>query len=130
LGLGLAVTPSTAAVLAAVRDVDLGEASAINDAASRLGGVVAVAIVPALIGWSRGRSLANALVHGYQPAMVAMSGLCVASAVLTAVLVSDSRTRQTSPCPTSDDPTLGAAAPDLGRRLLVGGRSHYQPEDW
>jgi EmrB/QacA subfamily drug resistance transporter len=96
-GLGLAVTPMTAAVLAAVRDVDLGEASAINDAASRLGGVVAVAIVPALIGWGRGRSLANALVHGFQPAMVAMSGLCVASAVLTAVLVSDGRTTRRRP---------------------------------
>jgi hypothetical protein len=96
-GLGLAVTPMTAAVLAAVRDVDLGEASAINDAASRLGGVLAVAIVPALIGWGRGGSLANALVHGFQPAMVAMSGLCVASAVLTAVLVSDGRTARRRP---------------------------------
>jgi MFS family permease len=34
LGLGASVTPLTAAVLAAVRDVDLGEAAAINDAAS------------------------------------------------------------------------------------------------
>lgn len=46
LGLGASVTPLTAAVLAAVRDVDLGEAAAINDAASRIGGVVAVAIDP------------------------------------------------------------------------------------
>ncbi len=43
LGIGLAVTPLTAAVLAAVGDADLGEASAINDAASRVGGVVAIA---------------------------------------------------------------------------------------
>ena len=35
LGMGVAVTPLTAAVLAAVADADLGEASAVNDAASR-----------------------------------------------------------------------------------------------
>ena len=50
LGIGLAVAPLTAGVLAAVDDSDLGEASAINDAASRVGGVVLVALVPALLG--------------------------------------------------------------------------------
>jgi len=92
LGLGLAVTPLTAAVLAAVRDVDLGEASAINDAASRLGGVITIALVPVLIGAGHRRSLADALVHGFQPAMIAIGGLCVASALVTAVLISDTRT--------------------------------------
>src|SRR5205807_6283185 len=53
-GLGLAVTPLTAAVLAAVGDADLGEASAINDAASRVGGVIAIALVPVLIGVGAG----------------------------------------------------------------------------
>jgi EmrB/QacA subfamily drug resistance transporter len=38
IGLGLTVTPLTAAVLAAVSDADLGEASAISDVAARLGG--------------------------------------------------------------------------------------------
>jgi hypothetical protein len=46
LGIGLAVAPLSAGVLAAVDDADLGEASAINDAASRVGGVVMVALVP------------------------------------------------------------------------------------
>ena len=57
VGVGLAVTPLTAAVLAAVDDRDLGEASAINDAASRLGAVVAIAVVPALIGVGGGATL-------------------------------------------------------------------------
>ncbi len=39
VGLGLAVTPLTAAVLVAVDGSDLGEASAINDVAARWGGV-------------------------------------------------------------------------------------------
>jgi hypothetical protein len=88
LGIGLAVTPLTAAVLAAVGDADLGEASAINDAASRVGGVIAIALVPVLIG---GGGLAGALADGYQTAMLAMAGLCVAGAVVTAVWVSDAR---------------------------------------
>ncbi len=55
LGLGLMVAPLTAAVLAAVGDSDLGEASGINDAAARVGAVVAVALVPALIGLACGQ---------------------------------------------------------------------------
>jgi hypothetical protein len=88
LGIGLAVTPLTAAVLAAVDDVDLGEASAVNDAASRVGGLVAIAVVPALIG-ATGASLARALVDGYEPAMIAMAGLCAAGALVTACFVAD-----------------------------------------
>jgi EmrB/QacA subfamily drug resistance transporter len=90
LGIGLAVTPLTAAVLAAVGDADLGEASAVNDAASRVGGVIAIAVVPVLIG-AGGGGLAGALTDGYRPAMTAMAGLCVAGALVTAALVSDAR---------------------------------------
>jgi hypothetical protein len=91
VGIGVAVTPLTAAVLAAVGDADLGEASGINDAASRIGGVVVIALVPALIGAVGGTSLARALVHGYQPAMIVMAGLCLAGALVTALGVSDTR---------------------------------------
>ncbi len=89
VGLGLAVTPLTAAVLDAVGDADLGEASAINDAASRVGGVIAVALVPVLIGVTAGSSLADALASGYEPAMVAIGGLCAAGALVSLVFVSD-----------------------------------------
>jgi EmrB/QacA subfamily drug resistance transporter len=89
LGIGLAVTPLTAAVLAAVSDVDLGEASAINDAAARIGGVVAIAIVPVLLGATGGSTLTHALAHGYRPAMLVMGGLCIAGAIVTGVFVSD-----------------------------------------
>lgn len=90
LGIGLAVTPLTASVLAAVGDADLGEASAVNDAASRIGGVIAVAVVPALIG-AAGGSLTHDLSHGYRTAMLVMVGLCVAAAAVTAAFVSDER---------------------------------------
>ena len=92
VGVGLAVTPLTAAVLAAVSDADLGEASGINDAASRVGGVIVIALVPVLIGATGGRGYAHALVHGYQPAMIVMGALCAAAALVTALFVTDART--------------------------------------
>src|SRR4029450_3766062 len=61
IGLGLTVSPLTAAVLAAVQDTDLGEASAISDVAARLGGAVLTALVPVLIGVGADQDLAAAL---------------------------------------------------------------------
>ena len=91
LGIGLTVSPLTAAVLAAVDDADLGEASAVNDTAARLGGVIVVAAVPVLIGASAGGTLGHALVHGYQPAMITLGALCVGAALVAALFVSDDR---------------------------------------
>jgi EmrB/QacA subfamily drug resistance transporter len=92
LGIGLAVAPLTAGVLAAVGDSDLGEASAINDAASRVGGVVVVALVPALLFAGGAASLAGPLAAHYQSAMLVLAGLSVAAAVVTAVFVPTNRT--------------------------------------
>jgi EmrB/QacA subfamily drug resistance transporter len=92
LGIGLAVAPLTAGVLAAVDDADLGEASAINDAASRVGGVIMVALVPVLLGAGNARSLSEPLAGGFSTAMLVIAGLCVAAAVLTIVFVSRDRT--------------------------------------
>jgi EmrB/QacA subfamily drug resistance transporter len=93
LGLGLTVAPLTASVLAAVPALDLAEASAVNNAAARLGGVVAIAALPAVAGMSGGRSLAETLRHGYQPAMLIAAGLSVAAAAIAAAYVSDDRVR-------------------------------------
>ena len=90
LGIGVAVAPLTAGVLAAVEDTDLGAASAINDASSRVGGVVMVALVPALLGAGDAHSLAVPLAAHYQTAMLVMAGLSVAAAVITAVYVTRS----------------------------------------
>src|SRR5919198_4618666 len=79
LGIGLTVAPLTAGVLAAVEDTDLGEASAINDAASRVGGVILIALVPALLGVGGSDDLVQPLAHRYQTAMLVMAALSVAS---------------------------------------------------
>jgi sugar phosphate permease len=91
VGIGIAVTPLTAAVLAAVSDADLGEASGINDASARVGGLLVIALVPALIGATGGATLAGALRGGFQAAMLVMAGLCGLAALISAVFVSDQR---------------------------------------
>ena len=91
LGIGIAATPLTAAVLAAVSDADLGEATAINDAAARVGGVIVIALVPALIGVSVASSLADALTLGYQPAMIGLAALAALAALIAAIFVTDQR---------------------------------------
>jgi EmrB/QacA subfamily drug resistance transporter len=90
LGIGLTVAPLTAGVLAAVDDSDLGEATAINDAASRVGGVVMIALVPVLLGAGGAHDLTEPLGH-YPTAMLVMSGLCLAAAVVTLLFVSHGR---------------------------------------
>lgn len=91
IGVGVAVTPLTAAVLAAVNDPDVGEASAINDAAARVGSVVLIALVPLLIGAGAAANFGGALGRGYQPAMIAMAVITALAAFIAAVFVSDQR---------------------------------------
>jgi EmrB/QacA subfamily drug resistance transporter len=120
LALGLLVTPLTAAVLAAVGDGDLGEASAISDVAARLGGAVMIALVPALLGVHAGLTVAQALVHGYTPAMIVLAMLSAAAAVITVVFVRDHRAEVPRFAP--PPPYHGCALPDDGttdRRLVT-----------
>jgi EmrB/QacA subfamily drug resistance transporter len=125
IGLGLTVTPLTAAVLAAVTDADLGEASAISDVASRLGGAILIALVPALIGVRAGRGLTEALVDGYRPAMLVLTGLSVVASVVSWVFVRDACTAPPRFAPPA--PYHGCALPDPGtgdRQLTAAARTH------
>jgi hypothetical protein len=114
VGVGLTVAPLTAAVLAAVGDADLGEASAVNNTASRLGAAVAIAAVPILLSVGTGGGLGQALVHGYQPALLTLAGVCIAAAVVAGVFVTDKR---------APAPRIAPPAPHHGCALPLVDRS-------
>ena len=108
LGIGIAVTPLTAAVLAAVSDAGPRRGLAINDAAARVGGVVMIALVPALIGVGVAGTLADALPRGYQPAMYVLAAMAAVSGIIAAVFVTNQRA---APAPSPTAPVAEPATP-------------------
>ncbi|GIJ34187.1 MFS transporter [Verrucosispora sp. WMMD703] len=88
VGLTLVVAPLTASVLAAVNDRFAGVASGFNNAASRVGGLLAVAALPLLVGLTgTGYEQPAELTAAYRGALLWCAGLLVAGALIAALLV-------------------------------------------
>ncbi|HRW39235.1 MAG: MFS transporter [Acidimicrobiales bacterium] len=100
LGLSLTVAPLTAAVLAAVDDRALGIGSATNNAVARLGGLLAVAVLPAAAGVDLDGATATGL-PGYRTAMTAAAVLCLVGAAVAAATI-----RRTSEVEPSVQPSV------------------------
>ena len=82
LGLATLVAPLTSAVLGAVPDGDAGMASAVNNAAARLAGLLGTAILPLAAGLGGAEQASGPrFAAGYSRAMLLAAGLCAAGAV-------------------------------------------------
>jgi hypothetical protein len=88
LGLAMTVAPLTAAVLASVDDAHVGVGSAINNAVSRLAGLLSVAVLPALVGLQT--SPAAALTRGFHQAMLIAAGLAAAGGLIAFATIRES----------------------------------------
>jgi EmrB/QacA subfamily drug resistance transporter len=88
-GLTLIVAPLTAAVMAAVDAHHLGVGSAINNATARIGGLIAVAVVPALAGLTAASThLAGvSLNNGFTIAMRIAAIMLAAGGVIAALTI-------------------------------------------
>jgi len=90
IGLTLVVAPVTATVLAAADSRHSGIASGINNAVSRVAGLLAVSIFP-LIGGLTGSAFYDpaAMTHGFHVAMSAAAGLAALGGLLAWLTISD-----------------------------------------
>jgi len=83
LGLATTVAPLTATAMAAAPSEHAGMASAVNNDVARVGGLLAVAVLPALSGITGTSYLhADQLAPGFERAMLLCAGLCLVGAVL------------------------------------------------
>src|SRR5207245_541655 len=85
LGLTLTVAPLTAAVLGAVEERHVGAGSGFNNAVARLGGLVAVAVLPAVAGIRS--ATPQTLSTGYATAMRICAATCAVGGVLAFLTV-------------------------------------------
>ena len=89
LGLALVVAPVTATVLAAADERNAGIASGINNAVARVGGLLAVAVLPLIAGLSGDRFYdPAAMTDGFRTGMMVCAGLAALGGVFAWLTIS------------------------------------------
>lgn len=92
VGLGMLVAPLTAAALQALADSKAGIASAVNNAAARLAGLLATAAIPLAVGIGGSRKPSGAaLDSAFGKAMLIVSALCGIGAIVAFLMIRGGR---------------------------------------
>jgi MFS family permease len=119
VGLGVLITPITATVLASVDARHSGIASAVNNALSRLGQLIAVAALPLAAGLS-GSAFENParMAAGFPVAMYVAAGASFAAALLAWTTISDDVLSRPGP---DDQRGPKELPPSLARHCPVAG---------
>jgi EmrB/QacA subfamily drug resistance transporter len=91
-GLAIVVAPLTATAMSSAPSRHAGVASAVNNDLARFGGLLAVAVLPALAGITGSAYLhPDALAAGFRTAALISGGLCAAGGLLAAVAIANPR---------------------------------------
>jgi hypothetical protein len=90
VGIAITVAPLTSTAMSSAPAQHAGIASAVNNDLSRFGGLLAVAILPALAGITGQAYLhPDALAAGFRTAALISGGLCAAGGLLAAVTITN-----------------------------------------
>jgi predicted MFS family arabinose efflux permease len=120
LGIAITVAPLTSVAMSSAPAQHAGIASAVNNDLSRFGGLLAVAILPALAGITGQAYLhPDALAAGFKIAVLISGGLCAAAGLLAAVTITNPR-REPQPADTPGY-CLHCALDALPLRAALGG---------
>lgn len=119
LGLSLTVAPLTSTVLSAGGEAHAGVSAAVNNAVARIGGLIAVAVIPAAAGISATDAFGSASFgDGFSQGMLIAAAVCAAGGLLAAVTIRNPpRVEEEQPAPCSscplDAPPLRAHGEDV-----------------
>lgn len=99
-GLSTLVAPLTTAVLGAVDAELAGTASAVNNAVARLAGLLAVALIPAIVGIAGSRDATSARIDaGFPRAMLIGAALCALGGIVAWMTIRDDVSPERSRAP-------------------------------
>ena len=92
VGIGIFVAPLTAAVLAAVDETRVGIASGINNSVARLGGLLAVTLLPLAAGLETVSGAAYS--EGFSTVMTISAGLMLVGSLIAALTIRERLVRE------------------------------------